>query len=905
MVCIPSYRPLSTPTVRYRILVNDRDPFQSPNLRSPGKTVSKKSKKPTRKPSTVKPETAGPETAGPEPADSGPAKQKAAAPVITSWRQKLLLIAFGVVVFFLGLALAEGALTLFGIGDAYLYQDPFVGFAPGQDLFAKKTLADGEVVYATRPEKLAFFNQQQFPAVKSPDAYRIFALGGSTTAGRPYDDKVAFCRWMELYLDAMDPSRDWQAINAGAISYASYRVVLVMKELVRYQPDLFVIYTGHNEFLEERSYSEIIHQNPVLKKVRFWLNSRRFFAVARHAWLGLRQPTDNTDADASATSANLGDEVETRLDGWTGLDLYHRDDALRRSILEHYEFNLGQMVKIARDHGVDVIFVDPVSNLKDFSPFKSEPSPTLSDDEVAALESSITAGHTRLAAGDPSAALTELESAIALDPEHADLHYTLAKAHFARQDFGAAHDAFVRAKDLDVAPLRALSDVSRLLRAVTEREGLPLIDLPALLEADSRERFGHPILGNEYLLDHVHPDIATHSLIAEQVINTLTKQGIVQPDASWTPAGRQAVYDRIVNNIDRSYYAERDLNLSKVLGWAGKLDEAEVPLLRAAASLDGNPEVYLNLGIIYQKTGRYEEAAPQLARAVELAPESPEANFNLGVVYGYLDQLPQGVEALRTAIHLRPDYPEATYNLGVLLRRQQAFDEAIRFFERTLELKPDADEVHGQLALAYRGQGRFDDAVDAFQRQLERAPDSATARTALGVTYGRQGRFDDALRELQQVIANHPEFAEAHYNLGVVYSQQGLDDDALNAFLATIDVNRNHVEAHNNLGIYYAGRSELETARQYLLQAIEADPGYADAYFNLGIVFDNAGRPEEASQALERAVTLAPENPRFNFALAMMHFALGKTESARQHFAVARQGGIAIPEEIRKQLGAS
>ena len=37
--------------------------------------------------------------------------------------------------------------------------------------------------------------------------------------------------------------------RSGGVSYASYRVAALMEELVRYEPDLFVIYSGHNEFL--------------------------------------------------------------------------------------------------------------------------------------------------------------------------------------------------------------------------------------------------------------------------------------------------------------------------------------------------------------------------------------------------------------------------------------------------------------------------------------------------------------------------------------------------------------------------------------------------------------------------------------------------------------------------------
>ena len=55
-----------------------------------------------------------------------------------------------------------------------------------------------------------------------------------------------------------DPTPHWEVINAGLLSYGSYRVAMVMEELITYEPDLFIVYTGHNEFLERRTYKEII-----------------------------------------------------------------------------------------------------------------------------------------------------------------------------------------------------------------------------------------------------------------------------------------------------------------------------------------------------------------------------------------------------------------------------------------------------------------------------------------------------------------------------------------------------------------------------------------------------------------------------------------------------------------------
>ena len=679
-------------------------------------------------------------------------------PVVTSLRQKILLIAFGLALFFLGLWLVEGLLAVFGLGDRHLYEDPFVGFDPGQELFSEKTLADGRRVFATNPSKLSFFNAQEFAAEKPAGSYRVFGLGGSTTAGRPYDSRVAFPHWMQLYLQAMDPSRTYEVVNAGAISYASYRIVLLMKELVRYQPDLFVIYTGHNEFLEERTYSDIIHQDPAVQRLRMWLGRLRLFTVVRQGWESVTDP-------APAVSTLAG-EVEAALDSWAGLDLYHRDDELRSSIVEHFEYNLHQMVAIARDHGAEVVFVSPVSNLKDFSPFKSEHSASLSREQRAEIAEILAQGRSLLASDQPTEATRAFEQALALDPEYAESHFRLAQGLLQGGQPEAAKAAFERARDLDVAPLRALGVLEDRLRSVAAEHGIPLVDLPGILEADSRERYGHGVIGNEYLLDHVHPDFPVHGLVAERVIDVLVERRVVRPASDWSEAKKQQVQDDLEASIDREYYAQRDHNLGKVLTWAGKLEEAEAPLMRASQVLTDNPEVWLNQGILFEKTGRRDQAVQALRRAIALAPDAAEAHFNLGTNLGYLGRTAEGIEAIEEAIRLQPDLPLAHFNLGILHRQDGRYEDALRAFERARELQPDAPEIARNVALVYRLQGRTDEAITAFRGALAKNPEDAAAITGVGIALAQEGRLDAAADELRKAIELDPDHAEAHLQPG-------------------------------------------------------------------------------------------------------------------------------------------
>jgi Flp pilus assembly protein TadD len=793
-------------------------------------------------------------------------------------RQRLLLVALGLALAVVALAVLEGALRLAGVGRGALYDDPFVGFAPGSDLFEPQRLPDGTPVWATRPEKLAFFNEQRFLAEKPADGYRVFTLGGSTTYGSPYDDHVSFGRWLERYLAAADPSRRWEVVNAGAQSYASYRVALLMQELVRYQPDLFVVYTGHNEFLEERSYAHIEGQNPLLKRARMTLARFRFAALARQAWQrasGGTEPDGEPGRGDAADEPTLAPEVAARLDGWTGLDLYERDDELALGVVAHFEESLARMVDVARDHGAAIVFVEPVENLKDFSPFKSQPTDGLAAavrDQAAALAA---AGRARLAAGDAAAALAALDEAARLDPRNAELHFRRGRALFALGRFAEARVAFVTAKDEDVAPLRATEPIHAAIRRVAAERDVPLIDLPGLLHAESRRLRGHDLVGDEVMLDHVHPDVPVHDLVARQLLEHLVDAGIARPAPGWSEAGRQALYDGVVGALDREDYARRDLSLAKVLGWAGKLEEAEAPLERAAAVLTDDPEVHLNLGIVYQRTGRVEQALAALDRAADLAPGWAMVRFNRGVALAAAGRLDEAMAELETAVRLEPDYAEAQHNLGVLYRLRGELARADEALSRAGTLTDQAPEVQLARARVHRDAGRLGAAETVLASLLAAHPEHAEARVELGIVLARAGRLEEAAAELARAVERDERSAEGWYNLGVVASQRGDKRRAEEAWQRALALAPAHAGALNNLGILAASRGDLAGAEELLRRAIAAAPDDAEAYFNLGVVASGRGRPEEAGRLIRSALARHPDDPRFRAALEALEGAAG------------------------------
>lgn len=464
------------------------------------------------------------------------------------WLFRFLAIAFGLSPF----VAAELVLRAAGAGLPIDSTDPYVEFSAIRPLFVLNEAQDRYVISASRQP---YFKPDGFAARKSGDEFRIFCLGGSTVQGNPYSLETSFTTWLELSLQAADPSRRWEVVNCGGISYASYRLAPILQECLNYQPDLFVIYTGHNEFLEDRSYGPI-------KQLPKWLLSLyklRLVHVARQYWVQMVHR--GSEAGQSADRTLLADEVEALLDYRGGLEHYHRDDVWRRGVVEHFRFTLARMVHDAEIAGVPVLLADPVCNLKDCAPFKVEAGPGISSHDESRFEQLLESAHAQGVTTDQ--AVEQLREAVALDPRHAGAWFVLGQALLQAGQVSEARNAFVRAKDEDVCPLRIIEPLREVLVEISRQSGRPLIPV----REHFQDKSPHRIPGDELLLDHVHPSITGHQMIAELILDAMTDLRLVQPIADWR-SRQQPLYRAHLATLDTPYYARGKEHLEGLRKWA-------------------------------------------------------------------------------------------------------------------------------------------------------------------------------------------------------------------------------------------------------------------------------------------------------------------------------------------------
>jgi tetratricopeptide (TPR) repeat protein len=646
----------------------------------------------------------------------------------------------------------ELLLALAGVRPALSTEDPFFGFARNIPLFVEHKAANGSTVLRTAANKRMLFNPQEFPRVKGRNTYRIFCMGGSTTFGRPYTDRVSFCGWLRAYLEAADPSRDWQIVNAGGVSYASYRVARLMNELAHYQPDLFIVYSGQNEFLEQRSYGRLADLPDWLIDLNATLSGTRIYTAMSEAIDALKPGSSRLARHRQV----LKGEVDEILNHTIGPQSYHRNDTLRRRIMKHYRLNLERMVRIARKAGAGIIFIEPAVNLKDMSPFKSEHRAGLDKQALERWQALYDHGAKLEADGDHDAALAVYRQALAIDDRYAELHYRIGQVLFRLGKYAAAGQAFRRAVDEDIAPLRILSPMQRSVAEIAGSEAVPLVDFPGLLRKEYLKRYGHAVFGKEFFVDHVHPTMEGYRLLGVALLDKLTALGIASPDASWNQARLDAVTRQVLASLNPADEGNTLIRLGKVMEWSGKFAEAYPLFQRGMEILGPSPENYDRLARTAYVLGRLDDAAHYLERSELLVPMSSEVHARLSEVLAQQGKTAQAIGQCESALLLKPDDYHVRARFAGLLERQGDDAAALDQYRKVLRARPDFARAHLGLARLLLRLNHLAEALEHAREALRIDPGLYQSHDVIGLVMMRQGKPGEAARQFSEALRQAP-----------------------------------------------------------------------------------------------------------------------------------------------------
>ncbi|MEP3481284.1 MAG: hypothetical protein ABJZ55_18735 [Fuerstiella sp.] len=436
--------------------------------------------------------------------------------------------------------------------------DGYVEYLSQRPLFV---LNQAQQVYEVADNRRAFFASDSFSKMVTAKTKRIFVLGGSTVQGRPYSVPTSFPTCMQAGLKTAAEQYDWDVVNCGGVSYASYRLLPILDEVLSYDPAAIVLCAGHNEFLEFMTYRDAVQAIDTFGESAVGWSNLATVRVLR-SWVS--EPDAAADVRQSqVTSKPLPTEVDALLDQSDGWQLYHRDGLDRDRIHRQFRRNIQRMVTVCRERQVPLLLVSPVINLRDCPPFKSEFDSSISKVEQEQFLLQLTDA-AQAAATQPQQARLVMDRLCSQQPQYALAWYQMGRLLL---DLGQPQDAlsaFQRACNEDVCPLRMTSGLRSTLQEVAENSEVDFVDLQLFLQAESR----HGIVGDDKLVDHVHPSFASQRKIGCLLAERLMQMLEIQPTVSeW----RQPTLDKLSSDfdtLDSLYFLRGRRALDNLNGWA-------------------------------------------------------------------------------------------------------------------------------------------------------------------------------------------------------------------------------------------------------------------------------------------------------------------------------------------------
>ncbi|MDP3920176.1 MAG: tetratricopeptide repeat protein [Candidatus Omnitrophota bacterium] len=440
------------------------------------------------------------------------------------------------------------------------------------------------------------------PVPKKADGeYRIYIFGGSSAYGFPVSERYSITAWLRTSFPYLLKDRNIKVINGGWPGKASYHVIEGVRAAMKYDPDLYIIYAGHNEFTAS---NRIYRDNKL-----YWFNMQMQFRSALYKYLTVRfnrlrrkmiygsSGHPEKEYREEAIAKKVYPEIEV-------------SSAEYAEIVSQYKSNMENVIRYAQRHGVDLVMLTMPSNLKGVPPGSSRHETELDDLALKRWEKAYAKGREFEDAGDHAKAVIAYNKAIEIDPTYAELHYRLAIALEVLGRFENAKKEYLLAKDLDARPWRAKSAVNEVIAELGREFDVPVVEIVKAFEKLSP----HGIPGGSLFIDNVHPTVEAQQVITDEILGTLARRNLVARSGEWD---WQAV---------TAARADKDNEIWKVDGSV-------------------NAYRYILRGLHLWEQGRYDQVIEDLETGLKLMPDFLES-------YGFIAdsywQLGESARALET-----------------------------------------------------------------------------------------------------------------------------------------------------------------------------------------------------------------------------------------------------------------
>jgi tetratricopeptide (TPR) repeat protein len=581
--------------------------------------------------------------------------------------------------------LLEFSLRLFNYGRTY---DQWIPAGDG------RLTLNPEIAfrYFYNTDRVPSANHNYFDEIIKENSYRVFVMGGSSAAGFPYSPNGAFSRYIRKRLELLYPEKQIEVVNIAMSAINSYALRDMLPGVIEKEPDLIIIYAGHNEYYGALGVGsvETLGDTRFLVNTVIWLNRFKTFELMRDfvksvsGWFSSPVKSDGT----------LMARMSQR-------QLIPFDSEKYYSGLNQYEGNLRDILEMAKEKSVPVILGRLVSNLKDQKPFES-----IRESEYPPADEIFKSAHEKLI----SSKISDADS------------------------------LFRFAKDLDALRWRAPEKLNQIIDDLGKEFNFPVVKLDSVLNAESI----YGIVGDDLITDHLHPNLRGFQIIGREIFDKGIESNIFPMDYKKDYSLKDqdsitlsryeftkldstiALYQIIILKSDWPYTKEKisDKQKLELLNMQTYSDTLAYLVGKGDLSWE---EAHLKLSQRKISDGDIESFQKEISAAIDEYPFDPYPHefaaqllVNLkmfGEAYPYL----QRFNELNSGAY-------STKWLGIIDLLNNKVDSAIGYLSKSINYNSSDAQVYYNLAGAYSIKKDYQTALQMVNRCLQIEPNYSMAK---------------------------------------------------------------------------------------------------------------------------------------------------------------------------------
>lgn len=544
--------------------------------------------------------------------------------------------------------------------------------------------------YFSGIKRLPYSTESFLLKEKPKDSFRIIALGASSGAGFPYQNSASFTKYLRKCLEYSYLDKKFEVANISMAAINSYTILDLLTGIIKKKPDLVIIYLGHNEYYGALGVgsNEGIAGSRSLKLFILNIKDYKIFQLLENTIKYLQSFWGKNESSSNGTlMASIAKEKLIELDS----DTYFEG-------ANQFEANLSDILSLLKDNNIPVFIGTLTSNLKDQRPFNS----TESD---------------------------KTKSAKAI--------YSKALNAYSMGNFAVSDSLFRLAKDLDGLRFRAPEKFNEVIYNLSIKYKFNVVNVDSTINSKSE----HGIVGNELMVDHLHPNLEGYQIIGGAYFNAILKSDLlknIKRELSFYTADSLVKQNFNFTKYDSLTAAFRIKILKNDWPFSEKKTIPDIEKLLKPNSFEeqvafnvltgkiSRLDARLKLIDFYKKRNNSDTYVKELLALIEEFPTHKNILNEETQTLIENNQYSLAAKLLKASYNLEPDIFNTKW-LGIMNMANNNYEDAVKYLSENLKFNVRDPQVYFNLAGAFFNQKKFDEAYQFVIECLKIKPNYKNA----------------------------------------------------------------------------------------------------------------------------------------------------------------------------------